>query len=85
MERREKILFLDQYMSYRRLPVALRKRIFNYYATISTVTGDFDEDEIFQELPSSLRLEVGTPCPLSMQGRVSFLHVETACTLSMQR
>ncbi|BDA48837.1 Potassium/sodium hyperpolarization-activated cyclic nucleotide-gated channel [Coccomyxa sp. Obi] len=53
-----KITALNQYMAHRRLPQGLRQRIRDSYEARWKAEKHFDEDEIMQELPNSLRTEV---------------------------
>ncbi|CAK0741204.1 hypothetical protein CVIRNUC_001307 [Coccomyxa viridis] len=53
-----KITALNQYMAHRKLPQGLRQRIRDSYEARWKAEKHFDEEEIMQELPNSLRTEV---------------------------
>ena len=55
---REKIDAINAYMRFRKLPVALQARIRNHYSHMWKRTTVWDEPQILEELPRTLRAEV---------------------------
>jgi hypothetical protein len=50
---------VKQYMHYRQLPLELQQRIVNHYDFIWEERKAFDDGQIFNDLPSALRTDVG--------------------------
>ncbi|CAM0910389.1 unnamed protein product [Alopecurus aequalis] len=71
-ETREKMHDIDQWMSYRRLPVNLKNRIRRYEQYRWAETSGVDEEHLLMNLPKDLRREIKRHLCLSLLTRVPF-------------
>ena len=69
---REKMSTLDSYMSYRKLPVPLRKKIRSYYEYLYSRSAGYNDEDIISDLPSHLQTEVSLHLTREMIEKVSF-------------